>query len=165
MTNSRNGKSLLGRGGGEQRSGAAEEYFFQPSTVQLSKKLPAEGYGAAAAAGAAGMDILEQCVKNQGSAVLQFTAQIHPFIPGQLQQCLLSHQAKIPGDDQIKILRTGVKILEMGPNGTQGCRSHCRTHIVGILDTQVHYGADGAAFSAAPEPVTVHWAVGVRWPP
>ena len=81
MAYSRNGKSLLGGSRGKQRTGTAEEDPFQLSLIELIQQIPTEGNGAAAAAGAAGMDILYGVVEDQGAAVCQLTSKIQtvPF--------------------------------------------------------------------------------------
>ena len=72
MANPRNGKPLLGGGGGQQRPGSAEQDFFQLSAVQLSQQIPAQCDGAAPAAGASRVDILLGVVEYQSAAVRQF---------------------------------------------------------------------------------------------
>ena len=75
MTYAGDWKSLLGGGGGQQRTGAAEQNPFQFSLIELIQQIAAEGNGAAAAAGTAGMDILYGVVKNQGPAISESSAQ------------------------------------------------------------------------------------------
>ena len=68
------------------------------------------------------MDILGGVVKHQGPAVRDFTTEINPLPFSQLQQQFLTQLPQIPGDNQVKILRGGVKILQMGPDGGKGGR-------------------------------------------
>ena len=118
--------------------------------IQFLQKLSAKRDGAAAAAGAAGMDILYRVVEYKGSAVRQFAAQRQVIALAQFQQHLFPQLPQITGDDQIEILRLASQILHVGTNGIKGRRCHGSAHVVGILDAQIRHGADGAAFDPRP---------------
>ena len=119
MTDSGDGQSLLGGSGGKQRPGAAEEDPFQLPAVQQIQKIPAQGNGAASAAGTAGVNVLGDLVENQGTAVCQLPTQGKSFPFAHFQQQILAQLAKIPGDDEIEVLRSPIQILHMGPNGLE----------------------------------------------
>ena len=121
MTSAGNRQSLLRGCGGEEGAGAAEEDVLQLSPVELRQQLRTQHHGAAAAAGAAAVDILT-AVENQIAAVRQLAADAHTLFPEQMQQHFLSQGPQIPGDNQVKILRGGVKILQMGLDGGKGGR-------------------------------------------
>ena len=75
MTYSWDGKTLLGGSRGEERACSAEKDLLQFARIQFVQKITAQGNGTAAAAGAAGMDILFRVVENQCAAVGEFSAQ------------------------------------------------------------------------------------------
>ena len=108
MADTGNGQTLLGGGGGEQRAGAAEEDSLQFALVQLIEQIAAESNGTAAAAGAAGMDILDSVVEYQCAAVRQLSTQGQMIPLSQFQQRLLADLPQIAGDDQVEVLRFAV---------------------------------------------------------
>ena len=122
MADPGDGKSLLGGGGGEQGTGAAEENLLQLAPAQLPQKVAAQGDGAAPAAGAACVDILYRVVKNQISAVGELPAEFQSVPLGKLHEKLLAQLPQIAGDDHIIILHRGAKILKMGADGCVGRR-------------------------------------------
>ena len=146
MTYAGNWKTLLGGSRGEQRSGTAEQDLLQFACLQLIKQVTAERDGAASAAGSAGMDILVQIVKDKGSAVCQFSAQIQMVSFSQFQQNVFSQLAQIACDDQIIIQRGPVQIIQMGSYGFKGSGGHGGTHVVGIFDPEIHNRTGSAAF-------------------
>ena len=85
MTYTGNGQALLGRGGRQQRTGAAEQNPFQLSGRQLPQKVAAQGDCAAPAAGTACVDILLGIVKNH-------TATVHQKIYGHLHGAIFMEQ-------------------------------------------------------------------------
>ena len=120
MTDTGNGQTLLGGGGGKQRSGAAEQDFLQLTGVQLPQKIAAQGNGAAAAARAAGVDILFNVVENQRPAVCQLSAEADPVPFGKLQKHFLTQLPQIAGNDQVKILGSGLHVVKMSFDGGVG---------------------------------------------
>ena len=121
MTDPWDGKTLLGGGRGEQRAGTTEQDLLKLPVVQLVQQIAAEGNCAASAAGTAGMHILLFGVEDQGAAVHQLAPQRKAVLSGQLQKHFLSCLTQVAGDDPIKILGSGGKILKMRPNGGGGC--------------------------------------------
>ena len=121
MADAGDGQSLLGGSGGEQGACSAEQDFFQLPGLQLPKQAAAQGDGAAAAAGASGVDILAQVVKDQAAAVLQPPAERQPLFPGQLQKQLLAVLPQVPGDDAVVVFRLPAQVLQVLPDGGQ-CR-------------------------------------------
>ena len=113
MTDTGDGQPLLGGSGGEQRPGAAEEYLFQFFCLQLTQKIPAEGNGAAAAAGTAAVNILGGVVKDQRAAVRQLSAQTDAVPAGKLHQHFFAKLPQIAGDDQIEGFRPCFQIFKM----------------------------------------------------
>ena len=150
MAYPRDGQPLLGGGGGEQSSGAAEQDALQLTFVQLVQQMPAEGNGAAAAAGASGVDILNRIVEDHAAAVGKLPAQKKALPFTHFQQHFFPKLPQIAGDDQVEILRDPMEVLHVGSDCTEGCWRHCCTHIVGIGDPQIRDGADGAAFDSWP---------------
>ena len=148
MANARNGQTLLGGSGGEQRTGTTKENTLQFSFIQFVQQLTAQCNGAAAAAGTAGMDILHCVIENQSSAVCQLAAQRKIVSFSKFQKQLLAQLSQITGDDQIEIRRCPLQILHMGTNRFKCCRRHAGTHIVCVFNTQIFYGADGATFDS-----------------
>ena len=124
MADAGNRQPLLGGGGGKQRPGTAEQNPLQFSFVELIEKITAERHGTAAAAGAAGMNVLCLLVENHGATVGQLPTQSQSLPFAQLQQKLLADLSQIAGDDQIKVLRPGFQVLKMGPDGGI-CRRSC----------------------------------------
>ena len=121
MADAGDGQALLGRGGGQQGSRAAEENpaeLFLPDFRQI---VAAQGDGAAAAAGASGVDVLAQVVKDQAAAVLQPPANGQALLSGQLQEQLLAVLPQVPGDDAVVVFRLPAQVLQVLPDGGQ-CR-------------------------------------------
>ena len=117
-----NGKTLLSGGGGQKRAGAAEQNAAQFSAVELIKKVSAKCNGAAAAAGAAGVDILHCVVEYQRAAICQLATEAQPVPAGKLQQGFLTQLPQITGDDEVKIIGGSMQILQMCPDGGVGRR-------------------------------------------
>lgn len=126
MAYPRNGKTLLGGGGGEQRTGTAEEDTLQLSFVQLIQQIPTQSNGAAATAGTACMDILNGVVKYQCAAIRQPATKIQLVSFAQFQQDFLTDLSQIPCDDQVKILRLSAQIVHVGLYGLECSRGHCQ---------------------------------------
>ena len=120
------GQTLLGRGGGEQGTRAAEEDAFELSAPELVQQFTAEGDGAAPAARSSGMDILHCIVKDHAAAVCDLSSQgkIVPF--SKLQEDVLAHLSQIPCDDQIKIIGGSAKILHMTLYGFECGGGRCQ---------------------------------------
>ena len=150
MADTGNGQALLTGSGGQKGAGAAKENALQLAVVQLIQQIAAECDGAASAAGSAGMDILVQIVKDKGSAVCQFSAQIQMVSFSQFQQNVFSQLAQIACDDQIIIQRGPVQIIQMGSYGFKGSGGHGGTHVVGIFDPKIHNRTGSAAFDPGP---------------
>lgn len=120
MADPGDGQALLGGCGREQGSGSAEEDLFQLAGAEFAKELSAEGDGAAAAAGTPGVDILGGVVKYHGAAVRQLAPQGQAVPAGKLQEHFLADLAEISGDDEVKVLRAGVKVHKMAADGGEG---------------------------------------------
>ena len=143
MADPRNGELLLSRGGGEQGSRTAEQNPVHGSVSQLLQKVGAQHDGAAAAAGAAGVDILCLRVKDQIAAVAE-PVPGRDALPGQQRlQGLQTDPAQVSGDDPVIVLRGGVEVLQMGPDCVTGCRSHGGAHVARVGDPEVRDGSDG----------------------
>ena len=126
MANAGDRKSLLGGCGGQEGPGSAEEDAFQFPVPEPVQQIPAEGDGAAAAAGASGMDVLDRVVKDQSAAVRQFAAQgeVIPF--PQFQKGLFPDLPQITGDDQIEVIRPSAHVVHMGLYGLECRRGDCQ---------------------------------------
>lgn len=122
MTHAGDGQTLLGGGGGQKCPGAAEQDPAQLTGVQLVQQITAEGHGAAAAAGATGVDILCGVVEHQCAAIRQLSAKAQSLPSGQLQQRLLAQLSQVACDDEVKVLGGPVQVFQMGPNGGKGGR-------------------------------------------
>ena len=120
------GQTLLGGGGGQKGTGAAEKDPFQFAAVEPIQKVAAEGDGAAAAAGAAGVNILHGVVKNQRAAICQLATQTQPVQPGKLQKGFLTKLSQVAGDDEVKVIRRAMQIIQMGPDGGVSRRGKCQ---------------------------------------
>ena len=121
MADAGDGQALLGRGGGQQGPRAAEEYPAEFFLLHFRQIVAAQGNGAAAAAGASGVDVLAQVVKDQAAAVLQPPAERQPLFPGQLQKQLLAVLPQVPGYDAVVVFRLPAQVLQVLPDGGQ-CR-------------------------------------------
>ena len=80
------------------------------------------------------------------SAVFQLSPQVQAILTGNIQQDFFAHLTQVTGDDQIKILRTVVEVLQMGTDGLVCGWRHGGTHIIGVLDPEIGNGSDGAGF-------------------
>ena len=68
------------------------------------------------------MDILVRRVENETPAVREFPADGDALLAEQMHQHIFSQISQIPGDDQIKILRTGMGIVKMRQYGVKCSR-------------------------------------------
>lgn len=100
MADARDGFPLKGGGGGVQRSGGAKQDVFPFAIPQAGEKKTRQHAGAAAAAGAAAVDVLTVGLEDKQTAV-GVAVQGHPVPPGQLLQQLAAQTAQVAGDDQV----------------------------------------------------------------
>ena len=117
MTDSRNGELLLGGGGGEEGTRAAKEDLLELPRMELVQQLRAQHHGAAPASGASRMDILPDGVVDQIPAVRQLAPNGDPRLPAQPHQRLHPDGTQVSGDDEVVILRRGLRVLQMGADG------------------------------------------------
>ena len=97
--------SLLSGGRTEQSARCYKEDAAQPSRLQIAQYFRAEHRGAAAAARAAGVDVLSLAVKNHQSAIAVLFTYIDPCPPEQLIQYFAADRAKITREYHIIIIR------------------------------------------------------------
>ena len=115
--------------------------ILQYAALYLRKYMPAEHRRAAPAAGAAGVDILFFAVEDHHSAVVIAFTEIYTVLHEKITQHPSADISQIAGQYKVVIFGRRTGILKVSLYRVIRRGSHCRAHIVGILDAHVDYRA------------------------
>ncbi len=121
---------LLDDSRAEQRAGCDKQDVIEPALAHERENVPAHDRSRAAAAAAAGMDILFfQVVKHQ-AAVGMRVLQIVTVFEGEFPQDFGSHLAEVTGDNEVKIFCIRAGILEESGYGLRSGRGRCHNRTI-----------------------------------
>ena len=115
-----NGLPLEGGGGGEQGPRGREEHPPPFPRPQARQHIPVQHSGGAAAAGGAGVHVLGLPVIQQQSAVLVTVTQVDAVPLEKVPYDVVAQLSQVTGEDEVVILRPGLRIPEKGGQGVVG---------------------------------------------
>ena len=105
-----------------KRTGGGEQHILKLAAFDSVQYMAAKHRGAAAAAGASGVDVLLLPVVQHKPAVAVNLADVNAVLLEQVYKDFAAHQSKVAGKDKVEVGGRSTSIFKVGFNGVVGGR-------------------------------------------